>query len=81
MYYAYCMIRYHMLWYACTCSFLSYCYEHAVLSLLIHPDRTWCQKCLRVFLNMTTYTVSLQPPTAFCFNRPDEWAKWKLRTV
>ena len=29
--------------------------------------------------NMTTYTVSLQPPTAFCFDCPDEWAKWKQR--
>ena len=26
---------------------------------------------------MTTYTVSLQPPAAFRFDRPDEWAKWK----
>ena len=28
---------------------------------------------------MTTYTVSLQPPAAFCFDRPDEWTKWKQR--
>ena len=29
--------------------------------------------------NMVTYTVSLHPPAAFCFDRPDEWAKWKQR--
>ena len=28
---------------------------------------------------MTTYTVSLQPPAAFRFDRPDGWAKWKQR--
>ena len=28
---------------------------------------------------MTTYTVSLQPPAAFRFDRPDEWTKWKQR--
>ena len=26
---------------------------------------------------MTTYTVTLQPPAAFRFDRPDKWAKWK----
>ena len=26
---------------------------------------------------MKTYTVSLQPPATFRFDRPDEWAKWK----
>ena len=26
---------------------------------------------------MTTYSVSLQPPAAFRFDRPDEWTKWK----
>ena len=28
---------------------------------------------------MTTYSVPLQPPCAFRFNRPDEWEKWKRR--
>ena len=32
---------------------------------------------LKSLLNMTTYTVLLQPPAAFCFNHPDKWAKWK----
>ena len=26
---------------------------------------------------MTTYSVPLQPPSAFRFDRPDEWGKWK----
>ena len=28
---------------------------------------------------MTTYSVPLQPPSAFRFDRPDEWGKWKRR--
>ena len=28
---------------------------------------------------MTTCSVPLQPHSAFCFDRPDEWGKWKRR--
>ena len=46
---------------------------------------TWCQSGFE-FIELSeelsqnmTYTVSLQPPAAFRFDRPDEWTKWKQR--
>ena len=63
MYYVYCMICYRMLLFACAYSFLNYCYDLAVLSLLIYFDNTWSSS----LPNMTTYTVSLQPSLAFRF--------------
>ena len=49
---------------------------HAI-SLAIHPDLYMVSKVSPSLPNMATYTVSLHPPAAFCFDCPDEWAKWK----
>ena len=32
---------------------------------------------IRTNTAMTTYSIPLQPPIAFRFDRPDEWGKWK----
>ena len=50
-----------------------YC-EHAFLS-----NPTWCQNFRRTSTAMANYNVPLQPPGAFRFDNPDEWAKWKCR--
>ena len=35
---------------------------------------TWCQELDRIMA-----TALLQSPTPFCFNKPDEWPRWKRR--
>ena len=76
MYYT-CMFVQHVIvlmrdcllyWFATEC-------EHALSlsGLILHDVRSLRRPCTA----MTTYSIPLQPPSAFWFDRPDVWGKWK----